>query len=522
MQTIKQLLVSHKKWVIVSALVVIIIIGASIRLWGFPNTPAGLNQDEIAAAYEAYSLVETGGDRWGNHLPAYFPAWGSGQNVLYSYLTAPFVALFGLTPFSVRAVAVIFGILAIPLLFLAVRRWYGTKAALLAAFVLAVTPWHFMLSRWGLESNLLPFFLLLGVYTFGKAIDKKSTNITRYIALAPFALALYAYGIGSVVIAGILVLLFVCYFKQIKQHILSWVIAAGLFVVLALPFGLFMLKNYILRSSLWFEDLLPFSIPMLSQTRLEQIAGDTLGGNVSFIVSGFNDQLPWNSLPNAPVIFGGIVILAFFAIVWRIVFHIKRRDITLSPFLVWFIASVPLFFIAPLNLNQSNAIYIPIIVMAVDGVMIIARSLRQQRAMYWTLIGIFILYVSLAGFLAVKDYFSNNYQSSLNENFNPGFSSMLIKADALAGDQPLYITNTLLLNYVQTLWYLHISPQHFQSYKPTFTNANFDKYYFYPGSVGEGRQFFFIIREGDEPVCDEPRVLERNTDWLIGRCPPLK
>ncbi|MGH7534310.1 MAG: glycosyltransferase family 39 protein, partial [Gemmatimonadales bacterium] len=87
-------------WSLVAVL--LIGLGVGLRLYLFPVVPPGLNQDEAAAAYEAYSLLQTGQDRWGNRLPPYFPAWGSGQSVLLSYLTAPFLALFGLSIAAVR------------------------------------------------------------------------------------------------------------------------------------------------------------------------------------------------------------------------------------------------------------------------------------------------------------------------------------------------------------------------------------------------------------------------------------
>src|SRR5579875_3235756 len=88
----------------------ILAIGVGFRVAGFPNYPPGLNQDEVSAGYESWSLLQYGTDRWGNPWPAYFPSWGSGQNVLYSYLTIPFIKVFGLTAFSVRIVSLLAGI----------------------------------------------------------------------------------------------------------------------------------------------------------------------------------------------------------------------------------------------------------------------------------------------------------------------------------------------------------------------------------------------------------------------------
>ncbi|MFD1875349.1 hypothetical protein [Hymenobacter bucti] len=83
-------------------------LGVAMRVGHFPSVPPGLNPDEAA---NAYSLAETGANRWGNYLPAYFPVWGSGQNVLLAYLTVPVVKALGLNLWLVRLVPLLLGLL---------------------------------------------------------------------------------------------------------------------------------------------------------------------------------------------------------------------------------------------------------------------------------------------------------------------------------------------------------------------------------------------------------------------------
>ena len=142
------------------------IIGILLRTILFGDVPPGLNQDEAAAGYEAYSLLLTGKDKWGNIWPGYFIAWGAGQNVLYSYLLIPVIHFFGFTLQSVRSINLIFGVLTIPLLYGFTKNTVSRKIAYICTLLLAISPWHIMMSRWGLESNLLPFFILLG-FSFG-------------------------------------------------------------------------------------------------------------------------------------------------------------------------------------------------------------------------------------------------------------------------------------------------------------------------------------------------------------------
>lgn len=102
-------------------LLVIIIVGILLRVYQFTDIPPSLHQDEASAGYEAYSLLLTGKDRWGNSWLSYFPSWSTGQNVLYSYLSIPIIKFFGLNPLTTRLVSLIFGILTLPLLYLTIE-----------------------------------------------------------------------------------------------------------------------------------------------------------------------------------------------------------------------------------------------------------------------------------------------------------------------------------------------------------------------------------------------------------------
>ena len=64
------------------------------------------------------------------------------------------------------------------------------KCSLLAMFLLAVSPWHIMLSRWALESNLVVGFLLFGLLFFIYGIEKQPFFILSAVF---YGLSLYCY-----------------------------------------------------------------------------------------------------------------------------------------------------------------------------------------------------------------------------------------------------------------------------------------------------------------------------------------
>src|SRR5687768_12237216 len=83
-------------------LVVIMIVAAILRLWKLGSIPPGLTPDEASLGYNAYSILKTGRDEYGQLFPTVFKSFGDYKPGLYTYAVIPFVALFGLNEWTVR------------------------------------------------------------------------------------------------------------------------------------------------------------------------------------------------------------------------------------------------------------------------------------------------------------------------------------------------------------------------------------------------------------------------------------
>ena len=150
----------------------ILVVAALLRLWGLNSVPVSLFSDELDIGYQAYSIIETGKDYSGNSWPMHFQSYADNRTPLYIYSAVPTVAIFGITPLGVRLPAAIFGILGVWVFFLLTRELagfsrmkegiYADKMALLAAGLMAASPWHIQYSRAAFEVTQLLFFLLLG------------------------------------------------------------------------------------------------------------------------------------------------------------------------------------------------------------------------------------------------------------------------------------------------------------------------------------------------------------------------
>ncbi len=182
----------------------LIVLLTALRLWRFGSVPGGMNQDGAMAAVDALALAFHGTDRFGVWLPAHFTAWGYGQmSVLLSYCMVPFLRLFGLSALTARLPSLLWSLAGMAAFYVFLRRWLGERAALVGLLLLAVNPWHFMQSRWALDCNLFPHLFLLGLALLSLG-QKRPWAL--YLAMLPFALCMYSYGVSFVMLPLFLLL----------------------------------------------------------------------------------------------------------------------------------------------------------------------------------------------------------------------------------------------------------------------------------------------------------------------------
>lgn len=144
-------------WRLVIIFLTIIAVSVLLRLYQINNIPSGLNIDESSEGYNAFSLLNTGKDRYGQSLPILFRSFGSFQAPLYTYLTIIPIYFFGNSVFSVRLVSVVSGIILITVTFFLLISFENkkkTNLSITAALVVAISPWAVFFSRIGTEASL--------------------------------------------------------------------------------------------------------------------------------------------------------------------------------------------------------------------------------------------------------------------------------------------------------------------------------------------------------------------------------
>lgn len=436
------------------------VLGAVVRLVYIGSLPPGLNQDEASIGYDAYAILHYGIDRNGVHLPIHLIAWGSGQNALYAYLSMPFLLLFGLTPLSVRALSALMGLVGMLFFYLIMKQLFTSRTAGIAAmFFIAINPWHIMMSRWALESNLFPSLILIAVYCIMQAFHSPKWT---YAFTAVLALSLYAYGTAyffvPVFALGTAILLL--YSKVLNVRTLLW--NGLLFAVLALPILLFVIINHYDLQAITTPLL---SVPKLTMPRVEQIssvfsgqllqtASDNFREFIKIMLSG-SDGLPWNTISW----YGYAYPLALpFALIGLIVLiqalkQRRREEAKKAVILCWLLAAVLMAFITTVNINRINIVFFPLIMLVAAGFIWLYQKLK--------IAGI----LSAVVFTLMFGSFAAAYFRDFPGQIGPAFFDSLGEAVQYASGHStgeIYVTDEVNMPYIYVLFYEKINPYDFQ------------------------------------------------------------
>lgn len=523
----------RERWIFFALLMV----GAALLLFRFPAVPVGLHQDEMSEAYESWALLHTGADRWGYRLPVYFLSWGSGQNVLQAYLNIPFVAVMGLTRLSARLLPMLLNLACLPLFFVAVRRWYGNRPALLALAFLALSPWHIMLSRWGIENSPLPFFLALGLCTFGWASE--STSPWRIVpSFVPFALAMYTYGIPIVVLPILVVLWLWLGLPAVRRSPWAWMGAVSLFAIMVAPLALFTVKNYVAKRNFAFERLLPVSIPLLPRSRLNEAEADLNAHSILhhnarfFALQMSNEHLgvvhlwSWYQLPDVRSVQTVIYLLfglGFAVLLFRTI--AARRP--MEPFVPWVLSCGYVVAAIPLNVSRAGILYLPLLALASYGFFFILGHLKTQvtRSLAWAVLTAFVI-APLLRF--IPEYYGASYRQQLASSFYPHLPEAIVAAESIAGPRgPIYFSQDILLNYVDVLFYKRIDPSYFQHSGATWDHPDFGRFYFHRTSLQTiPHPFVYVVPDwqaahkyaNDPPICPHLEQMADLDELKVGIC----
>ncbi|MDR1700873.1 MAG: glycosyltransferase family 39 protein, partial [Lachnoclostridium sp.] len=276
-------------------------IGVFIRVYKCGEIPYGFNQDEAMAALDGLTLSEYATDHYGVFLPVHLTAWIRGQmSSLLSYSMIPFLKLFGPSEFTARLPLLIFSLLSLWVVYRFSCKTFGKFAAIAILFVYAVNPWQIMMSRWALDCNLYPLFMLFGAYFLCLGLEKKKY---LYFSMIMFGLTMYCYGIAYYTTPMFLIIMCIILLVKKAIKIKQVLISFAIYFMLSLPILMMMLINLfkwetihlpfmtisLFENTTRTNDILFFSPDIIAQLKLNVIA-------IMNTVFSLIPEAPWNAV----------------------------------------------------------------------------------------------------------------------------------------------------------------------------------------------------------------------------------
>lgn len=256
-------------------LFVIILVAILLRFWQLGANPPSLTWDEAAWGYNSYSLGIDAKDEFGRFLPVdYLESFGDFKPPMYAYLGILPVKIFGLAEFATRFPSALFGVLTVLVTYFLAKQifcssskkhWYG----LAAAGILAVSPWHIMLSRAAFEANVATFFLASGVWLFLRGVNGKPWSYT--FSLTMFVCSLYTFNTSRVVAPLLVITCVLLFWKNLWTNKKQFIIACIIGILLFIPLVRFLLTP---QAALRFKEVNIFSDPSIVKTSNQEIAND--------------------------------------------------------------------------------------------------------------------------------------------------------------------------------------------------------------------------------------------------------
>lgn len=221
-------------------LLLILCLAFALRFYKLAEVPHGMTWDEAAIAYNGFAIFNTRRDEWLQKLPVTFRSFGDYKAPFAIYESGFFTALFGMNLWAVRLPFAIYSVLAVLAIYLLFKELFydnknREKWALLAAFILTVSPWHIHYSRIAFEAGIALSMMIWALYFFYRYLRlEKVLNLFLSVILA--VATIYTYHSSKVTVPLLFLFLFVTHLSFFKKKSKELIVAAIMAVALLVPF----------------------------------------------------------------------------------------------------------------------------------------------------------------------------------------------------------------------------------------------------------------------------------------------
>ncbi|MFC1646653.1 ArnT family glycosyltransferase [Patescibacteria group bacterium] len=514
-------------------ILIIVFFAFFFRVVNVNINPPSLSWDEVSIGYNAFSILKTARDEHGIFLPLdTFAAYGDYKPPLSVYLTVPFVWIFGLNETAVRLPSVLAGTVTVFLAYLLVMElFYSHKKkkqlAYLTAGLLAISPWHIILSRAGFEANIALVFLVWGIILALKTRFDSKLFIYLWI---PYVLAVYTFNSSRYVAPLIGLGLVYVLRKKISIAPITFIKGVIIAVVFLLPIIPHILSP---QARLRFKEVNIFSeLSIIENANLNmkidqnslfsKIIHNRRFGYARSYLSHFFDHFQPNFLfvkgdgnPKFSIQdTGQLYIIEAPLLIFGVLFLLtKRKKIGLF-LLFWLFTSIIPAATAretPHALRIENSLPVWQIFIAF-GLVGINRMIKNKKIKY--LMYVIVCSVYLFEFSFFYHTYMNHFPKKYSREWQYGYKNAIEFINGVSKDyKSVVISDSIGRPYMYTLFYTQYDPDKFRNSKDAYFDAagfynvrGFDKYRFVRGAPSEFDSDSIYVLPPDH-IPDNSRIL---------------
>jgi 4-amino-4-deoxy-L-arabinose transferase-like glycosyltransferase len=392
------------RWAIPAILLLMVGFTLLVRVWHLNSIPPWLWADEAAQGLNARDLLA-------GRLQAFFPR-GMGQEPLYAYLTAPFVAAWDGQPFAVRIVGALLSVLMVPALYLAARALWrdrpyaGVWAGVAAAGLWAVNFWPQSMGRIGFQVNTLPLVLTLAVVSWLCYTENPSRRrAITFGLLAGLTLATYLAARITPLLWILLYLALPRPKRRLLRNTLPWALLA--FGITLAPLAIHFLSHpadFTQRVGAF--DLVQPGAGAVVLEELSLAFQQLLGAFLGWA----GDPMLRHNIPNRPAFSPFVGLLFALGLLLSVVAALRRREQSAITLLLWWAILC-----VPFLVSLSNAPHFPRLFGALPAALLLAawpfgwaaaRLRRSEKRLPSVILaGALALLLILEGARTVQAYF---------------------------------------------------------------------------------------------------------------------
>jgi len=155
---------------------------------------------------------------------------------LYFVILHYWAILFGDSEFAVRFLSVVFGVLAIPMIYVVGRQLFDEEAGLVGALILALSSFNVQFSQEARMYSLMLLLTLLSMFFFARFLRKSNLSISGgYILVTTLLLYTHVFGLFVVVAQNIYVLALLFLRRENPFPLRRWIAFQAIILALFAP-----------------------------------------------------------------------------------------------------------------------------------------------------------------------------------------------------------------------------------------------------------------------------------------------